>query len=102
LHGFISDDGRPNGTLAHSWYRVSGPGPVTFDNANAPDAVASFVNPGTYVIRLTANDSQLTAQSEVTITVSDPGSVAELPFVYAGLDQTIQFPAESMLEATVI
>jgi hypothetical protein len=41
---------------------------VTFGNANAVDTTASFSVAGTYVLRLTANDSALATFDEVTVT----------------------------------
>ena len=61
LDGTVSDDGNPNppGQLTVTWTKQSGPGTVTFGNANAVDTTASFSVAGTYVLRLTANDSAL-------------------------------------------
>ncbi len=78
LNGTVSDDGLPNppGTLTTTWSQVSGPGTVNFGNANAVDTTASFSATGSYVLRLTANDSQLQASDDVTITVTS-GNVVE-------------------------
>jgi hypothetical protein len=87
LDGTVSDDGQPNGSLTTTWSRVSGPGTVTFANANAVDTTATFSTAGTYVLRLTANDGQLAVSDEVTITVGtasqepDPnGTPTEIAF----------------------
>src|SRR6266550_4208921 len=54
LNGTVTDDGLPSGsTLTIAWSKVSGPGTVTFSNANAASTTASFAVPGTYVLRLT-------------------------------------------------
>ncbi|UJS18672.1 MAG: hypothetical protein L3J17_06365 [Candidatus Jettenia sp.] len=73
LNGTVSDDGLPNppGAVTTIWSKVSGPGTVTFGNANAVDTTASFSVAGTYVLRLTADDSELNASDDVTITVLD-------------------------------
>jgi hypothetical protein len=47
---------------------------VTFGNANAVDTTASFSAAGTYVLRLTANDSALSNSDDVTIAVNNAGS----------------------------
>jgi hypothetical protein len=52
---------------------VSGPGTVTFGDANALSTSASFSIDGTYVLRLTANDNALSTTDDVTITVN-PGA----------------------------
>ena len=69
LSGNATDaDGDP---LVTTWSVVSGPGGVTFADSNAVDTVATFREPGTYVLRLTADDSLDTTFDEVTITVTD-------------------------------
>jgi hypothetical protein len=69
LKGSASDDGDPQGaTITTTWSKVSGPGVVTFGNPNALTTLASFNAPGTYVLRLTANDTQLEGSDDVTIT----------------------------------
>src|SRR5262249_35101194 len=70
LSGTATDDGLPNNTLQPTWSRVSGPGPVTFANASALSTTASFSVSGTYVLRLTASDTAVSASSDVTITVN--------------------------------
>jgi RHS repeat-associated protein len=69
LHGTATDDGLPSGTLTSNWSLVSGPGSVYFSNPAAPETDATFSASGTYVLQLTANDSQLAASSTVTVTV---------------------------------
>jgi K319L-like, PKD domain len=77
---------------------VSGPGTVTFANPNVTVTTASFSAPGSYVLRLTASDSQLFNSSELTVTV-DPKNHA--PSVSAGSEQTITLPASANLSGTV-
>ncbi|MDZ7360048.1 MAG: discoidin domain-containing protein [candidate division KSB1 bacterium] len=67
LKGQATDDGDPSGALTITWSKTSGPGTVTFGNANAPVTTASFSAPGTYVLRLTADDGQLQKSDDVTI-----------------------------------
>jgi RHS repeat-associated protein len=70
LIGAAADDGLPRGsTLEVSWSVVSGPAPVVFHDAFAASTLATFTAPGTYVLRLTASDSQLTAADEATVVV---------------------------------
>jgi uncharacterized repeat protein (TIGR02543 family) len=73
LSGSASDDGDPNppATLTFTWNKVTGPGTVTFGNANALATTASFSAVGTYVLRLTADDGELQSSDEVTIVASD-------------------------------
>ena len=102
LSGAVSDDGLPNPPAAFTtaWTMVSGPGTVTFGSASAAVTTATFSTAGSYVLRLTANDSALSATDDVIITVS-PVPVNQPPFVNAGFDQTITLPAGATLSATV-
>ena len=72
LNGSATDDGLPNspGTLTYTWSTVSGPGTVTFGNANAASTTASFSADGTYTLRLTASDGQLSSNNDLVVTVS--------------------------------
>jgi RHS repeat-associated protein len=70
LNGTATDDGYPTGsTLEVSWSQISGPAPVILNDAFAATTPATFTAPGTYVLRLTASDSLLSASDEVTIIV---------------------------------
>jgi hypothetical protein len=70
LNGMVSDDGHPNGTLNTMWSKVSGPGNVSFANANAVNTTASFSAAGSYVLRLSASDGIATVSDDVSITVN--------------------------------
>jgi len=95
LNGTATDDGQPNATLLISWTKLSGPGFVTFSNANQAVTQATFSASGTYVLQLSANDSQLTSTSTVTVTVASQGNMA--PVVNAGVNQTISLPTSSVV-----
>ena len=84
LNGTVTDDGLPGRILVNtSWSRVSGPGPVFFANSLAVDTTAAFRDPGTYVLRLTANDGALSRANDVSITVEPanqpPNGVIDMP-----------------------
>jgi hypothetical protein len=102
LNGTANDDGlpAPPATLTTTWSRVSGPGTVTFGNANALSTSASFSVAGTYVLRLTAFDGALTTTDDVTVTVNPAAPVNQAPTVNAGNDQTITLPANASLSGT--
>ncbi|SDI17099.1 hypothetical protein SAMN05428952_11031 [Nitrosomonas sp. Nm132] len=74
LNGIVMDDGLPNppAQLAINWSVVSGPGAVVLGNSSAAEATASFSEEGVYVLRLTADDSELSTSDEVQITVLPP------------------------------
>jgi len=67
---------RPAGRLTVTWLEYRGPAKVTFDHAGPMPvsegkavATAHFEQPGTYVLRATANDGQLSTRADFTITV---------------------------------
>ncbi len=101
LNGTVTDDGLPDppATVTTTWSKVSGPGTVTFGNASAIDTNASFSTDGTYVLRLTANDSALSNSATVQITVNPVPNTA--PSVSAGTNQTITLPSSAPLNGTV-
>lgn len=103
LHGTVTDDGLPNppGFTTASWSMVSGPGSVTFGDASASDTTASFSAPGTYLLRLTATDSALTAADDVTVVVSPQSPTNTPPSVFAGNDQTVTLPGSASLSGMV-
>jgi hypothetical protein len=74
LVGSASDDGLPDppDTLTITWSKVSGPGTVTFGDASDPTTTATFSTVGVYVLRLTADDSELDASDDIQITVEAP------------------------------
>ena len=69
--GTAIDDGLPSspGVLATTWVQVDGPKPVAFSNPHSLSTTVTFSSPGTYVLRLTASDGALAADSNVTIEV---------------------------------
>jgi PKD repeat protein len=102
LNGVVTDDGLPAGAAVTStWSRFSGPGTVTFANAASPTTTATFDQAGTYVLRLTANDTLLTAFSDVTVTVNPAAPTNQPPVVNAGSNQTITLPAGATLNGVV-
>jgi RHS repeat-associated protein len=99
LSGAITDDGLPaGGALAVNWTKVSGPGTVAFHNANTASTSATFSDAGTYVLRLSANDSELESADEVTVTVK-PRNLP--PVVGAGADQSITLPNTASLDGSI-
>jgi RHS repeat-associated protein len=76
--------------LAISWSVVSGAGPVTFGNPLAAATTATFSEPGVYVLRLTASNAQLTASSDVNISLSQV--INQAPVVSAGANQSVELP----------
>jgi hypothetical protein len=83
LNGTVSDDGNPAppGAVTVAWSEVSGPGTVTFGNANAPATTANFSVTGSYQLQLSASDGQVTTVSTTTVTaITRPNlSIALLP-----------------------
>src|SRR6185369_612000 len=94
------DDGQPAGsTLSINWSVVSGPGTVTFENPQQASTTATFSQTGTYVLRLTANDSDLISDDDVVVTVN-PSAGNQPPTVSAGASQSIQIEQTATLNGT--
>jgi hypothetical protein len=107
LQGTAADDGLPSppAHVTTTWTKVSGPGTVTFANANALGTSATFSTAGTYVLRLTGSDGALSAQDDVTVTVNaapangltaqyynDPGNGTHFAtLVLTRIDPTVNF-----------
>ncbi len=91
LGGTVSDDGLPSppATLSLTWTKVSGPGTVTFGNANAAGTTASFSATGVYVLRLTASDSLLSSSDDMQVTAGSGSTANNPPTAYAGPDKTV-------------
>jgi RHS repeat-associated protein len=76
LAGSATDDGLPIGSsIALAWTMVSGPSEPIFINPTVGFAGVLFVQPGTYVLRLTGSDGELTGSDDVTITVNPEPSL---------------------------
>lgn len=99
LDGTVNDDDMPTppGSVTTTWSQVSGPGAVVFGNASAVDTTATFPSAGIYVLRLTADDSELSTSDDVTINVSNN----QPPSVNAGADQSITLANVANLDGTV-
>lgn len=90
LDGTVSDDGLPftPGAVTTQWSQVTGPGTAAFGNTANVDTSVSFSAIGTYTLRLTAFDGQLTATDDMEVTV-EPLPPNKAPVVHAGSDQTV-------------
>ena len=76
LDGTVSDDGLPTPpNLTTTWSQVDGPSIAVFGDASAVDTTVGFGIPGTYVLRLSASDGELTVTDDVIITVTGTGNV---------------------------
>ena len=101
LDATVNDDGLPDppGVVTTLWSTVSGPGGVTFTDANAIDTTATFSAPGEYVLRLTADDGLQSVDDDVAVTVDPAPNMP--PVVDAGADQPVTLPDAANLDATV-
>ena len=83
LVGTVSDDGQPNppGAVTALWSKVSGPGTVTFGNPNLVATSALFSGSGTYVLRLTAADGEVSVFADTTYVIAGgtPPTIATAP-----------------------
>lgn len=69
LDGKALDDGKPRGRLALHWGKASGPGDVTFGQADIASTWATFSRPGHYRLAFTADDGELRAADHLEVLV---------------------------------
>jgi hypothetical protein len=71
LDGSATDDGMPldPGTVTFQWTVDDGPGTVAFDNDQVEDPIVTFDTAGQYTLRLTADDSLLSASDTVIVDI---------------------------------
>jgi hypothetical protein len=69
----LTDDALPSspGAIATTWSQVSGPGIVTFADPGSITSSRGFSVPGTYVLRLTADDGEVITFDESTVVATD-------------------------------
>lgn len=69
LDGTVTDDSYPTPvSLSTTWSRQIGPASVLFADATQVDTTATLSQPGSYVLRLTANDSSAQSFKDLTFT----------------------------------
>ena len=66
-----------------SWSKEAGPGKVNFADAKSATTTATFSEPGSYVLKLTANNGQTTASSTLNVEVEAAPPAKQLDAVYA-------------------
>jgi len=96
LDGSVLDDGQVQATPTTTWSTVSGPGVVTFGNPGLVDTTATFSQPGSYTLRLTADDGELGTSDDVVV------EVWQRPLVSAGPNRRVRFPAAASLDGTLL
>ncbi|MCE7981969.1 MAG: hypothetical protein DYG89_12305 [Caldilinea sp. CFX5] len=98
MAGVVTDDGIPGGLLTTKWTVVAGRSvtrTVAFGNNDSLTTPVGFSKPGTYVLRLTADDNELASVDLVTVTVN------ALPVVTVSPDQAVAIDTGAALTATV-
>ena len=93
LAGTVVDIDGP--ALVRVWAQVTGPGTTTFADPNAAATSATFSASGTYVLRLSANDGQFTANDDVSVAVNLSNAALRLD----GLNKRVSFGAAPGLGA---
>ena len=97
LTGTITDDGQPAGsTVTAQWSQVSGPAPATFSSPNTASTKATFSIAGSYVLKLTASDSQLSNSVSIPITVNPPAPNQAPSVTVIASQGSITLPANTL------
>lgn len=102
LAGNVTDDGKPDppAAVTAKWTKKSGPGTVTFANANVAGTTATFSVSGTYVLTLTANDGAKTGTDDVQVTVTKPVVTGPAVSSFSPEAYTVGQPMTVTLEIT--
>ncbi len=68
----LIDDNLPSGNITFLWKQISGPGvsSVTFSDPTVGFPSITFPTSGIYVIRLTADDGELSGYAEITVDIN--------------------------------
>ena len=84
LKATINDDGLPQIATA-TWSLITGPGTVTFSPAVSADGktAATFSQPGSYLVKVTASDGQFSASDQIPVTVGVALSSAPAQWISA-------------------
>jgi PKD domain len=102
LTASASDDGLPNGTLAYQWSVVSGVD-VTLSSLDTDTTTASFLTGGTYTIRVTVSDGELSTSADVNVSVNSapvPTSTPSLTLFVSKSGVIIKGAMTSISEST--
>jgi fibronectin type 3 domain-containing protein len=99
LSASASDDGLPNGGLSYQWSKVSGAG-VSFSSPNLATTQATFDSAGTYTLRVTVSDGQLSSSADVTVYVNAEPEQNKAPVISAIPTQTITLPQTATFSAS--
>lgn len=78
LNAVVADQDDVLGRLRVMWTKASGPGGVYFDSPFTNTTTATFLDPGSYVLRCTADDGAATAAADITVTVTGESSTGSL------------------------
>jgi hypothetical protein len=78
LRATVRDDGKPKPVPTVTWSKQSGPGEVAFEDVHAAETYAGFSAPGAYVLRLTADDGELTGSDTLGVEVIAPPPAGRL------------------------
>ncbi len=73
--------GKGQASTKVTWSKESGPGQVTFENANSTVTTAKFSKEGDYVLKLTAGEGTLSSSSTLAVKVIGPAPKSHLNLV---------------------
>jgi hypothetical protein len=91
--GLVTDDGDPDppGQVDTTWSRASGPGTVNFASPGSVATTASFSAPGSYVLRLSADDGELATSDDVPVQVGSSGPLLSIDDLFVTEGDTAVF-----------
>jgi len=78
LNGTVKDDGKAKAPPSVHWSKDTGPGTVTFSNPDVAVTTARFSTVGAYLLKLSADDGELSASDAVHVIVDPPPPATHL------------------------
>lgn len=99
LDAIVTDDGLPSDTLTYMWSKMSGPGDVVFSAGDSEDTDVTFSTEGTYVLKLTVSDGELSGEDTIEVVVNPEPVQNVAPTADAGDDQEITLPTSLVILA---
>ena len=101
LSGVVNDDGADTGTpLAIQWSQTSGPGVVTFGDADGAGLERELLGDGHLRLTLTATDGELSTSDAVTIAVNGVAPAINTALKLGGTNAYVTFGAAPQLGAS--
>ena len=96
LGATVTDDGLP-GLVTVNWSRSAGPGSVVFSNPISNTTNATTATPGSYALRITANDGSITTFADVAASFQASGGIESWRMLHFGTTNNLGDAADGAI-----